>query len=175
LRTGRPLDEVEEIVFGVAEEQYIAATAGGFDGVIEGNASRFQFDFRPFDGIHLQGEVAPAGEGIDGGFLKRHVALINLEHQTAGQGEEKCGRRLAVVEDEFRVQGSHVPIFQRDRVLGGEAEVFDGEVHERKYSKGSQADEHLQRGRFMIQGTVLLELSLLKSGSGRLDARGYLR
>lgn len=41
-RIRRPFHEVEQVVLGVAEEEHAAAAAGGFDGVGEFDAARFQ-------------------------------------------------------------------------------------------------------------------------------------
>src|SRR5581483_5393758 len=86
-----PLHQVQQIIFSIAEEQHAASTAGGFNGVGELHAFLFQGRAGLFNGIHLQGEMTPAVEGVVAGFLERGGALINLQHETAREGHEISG------------------------------------------------------------------------------------
>src|SRR5581483_11518860 len=84
-----------------------------------------------FDGIDPERHVPPAGERVDGCLLQGQLGLVDFEHDPAGETEKEGGRRLAVVEDQFGAENAEVPVLQRQGIAGGQAEVFDGELHAR--------------------------------------------
>lgn len=128
-RTSRALDEMEEIVLRIAEEQHASAAARGFDGVGELHAARFERGAGGFDGIDPERHVPPASERVDGCLLQGQFGLVDFEHEPAGETEKEGGRRLAIVENQFGAENAEVPVLQRQGIAGGQAEVFDGELH----------------------------------------------
>jgi len=59
-----PLDQVEEVVLGIAEEKDAATAAGWFDGVGEFTPLVSKAAFAASRDSHAQGEMTPAGEGV---------------------------------------------------------------------------------------------------------------
>lgn len=120
---------MQKVSFSVSEEEHPAAAAGGFEGIGEFCALSDKGCSGFLDGSDLQCQMTPASQRVVASLLKRRGGLVNFEHQAAGQGHEKGGRCLAVVEDEFRAQDAKVPVLERARILGGQSEVFSGEFH----------------------------------------------
>ncbi len=62
-------------------------------------------------------------------FLHGEVAFVDLQHDPAGEPDEERGRRLAVVEDEFRPENGDIPVFEDHGIAGWEANVLNFQFH----------------------------------------------
>ena len=58
--TGQAFDQMEQVAFGIGEEEDAATAASGLDGIREGDALRFQRGAGLCDVLDLQGEMPPA-------------------------------------------------------------------------------------------------------------------
>ena len=121
--------EVEQVAFGIFEEQDPAAAAGWFWKAVELDAPLEEFVLGRLEGVDAQGQVTPAVERVVGCFLEAEIAFIDFEQESTGQAEEEGGRRLVVGVDQFGLEGVLVPFLEGDRVPGRQSEMFHRVVH----------------------------------------------
>ena len=140
-RPTRPLDEVQQVPFGIAEEKHASAATGGFGQFGKLHTTFKQEVLRCLDGIDPQSEVAEAVELVVGSFLEGKVALVNLQHEPVGHAQEIGGRGLAVVVNQLGAQHAAIPLLQRRRIARRQAQMLNSEFHPADVTNGPRLQQ----------------------------------
>jgi len=126
---GGALGEVEEIAFEVGEKLDLAVALGGAGWFGEHDAALFQFGAGGGEGGDAQGQVAEAGEFVVAAFGERGLGGVEFQPGAAGEFDEAGQGVLAVLPNGTGTEDAFVPVFQGQRVGGGNGDVFEGKVH----------------------------------------------
>ena len=119
------LDQVQEISFGIGEEQDPPAAPGRFDWFGERDTATPQFRGGGLDRGHSKSDVPPTSGPIVGGLRHGQLGRIQLEHRPTRQPDKYGGWVLAVLPNLVPIQNSNIPIGQRPRIASRQAQMFD--------------------------------------------------
>ena len=120
---------MQQISFGVFEEQNSSPSPRGFDQLVERQAFAGQILPGAFEGVDAQGQMTPAIERVIARFLEAEIAFIDLQHDPARQPEKERRRRLAICKDQLGPQSPGIPILQSRGIAGWQSDMFHSKFH----------------------------------------------
>jgi hypothetical protein len=134
-----PLDQMQQIAFGVFKEQDASAARRRPNFFAELHAVFFQFGFGHVNRIYPQRNMAKTGKFVVAPIVRLAVSRVDLKPTAAGQGDEAGWRNLAVVPKLTRAQDANVPAFQSGGIRRGNGNVFNRDVHDLQLSHARRA------------------------------------
>lgn len=116
---------MQQIAFEIGKKLNLTAALRGPGRIIEDHAARFQFGASGGKGRYTQGEMPKAGQLVVAAFRERGLGGVEFQPRAAGKFNETRQGLLAIVPDRPRAEDSFIPVFQGQRVGGGNRNVFE--------------------------------------------------